>query len=63
MKQKIKIIDGINNKVVEQEVKIPNKMHLDAQIRYRASVHKDKTKYTRKTKHRNRNDYEHALFV
>ena len=30
MKQKIKIIDDINNKVVEQEVKIPNKMHLDA---------------------------------
>ena len=56
MKRKIKMKDG--NKVVEQEVKIPNKMHLDAQIRYRASVHKDKTKYTRKTKHRNRQDYE-----
>ena len=56
MKRKIKMKDG--NKVVEQEVKIPNKMHLDAQIRYRASVHKDKTKYTRKQKHRNRNDYE-----
>ena len=55
MKRKIKMKDG--SKVVEQEIKIPNKMHLDAQIRYRASIHKDKTKYTRKVKHRNRNDY------
>ena len=58
MKQKIRIVDNISNKVVEKEVTIPNKAHLEAQIRYRANVHKDKTKYTRKQKHRNRNDYD-----
>lgn len=63
MKQKIKIVDNISKKVVEKEINIPNKMHLDAQIRYPMRIYKDKTKYTRKTKHRNRNDYEHALFV
>ena len=57
MKQKIKIIDNISNKVVEKEVVIPNKDHLEAQIKYPARVHRDKTKYTRKQKHRNRNDY------
>ena len=57
MKQKIKMTDNINNKVVEKEIEIPNKMHLDAQIKYRANVFRDKTKYTRKQKHRNRNDY------
>lgn len=57
MKQKIKMTDNLNNKVVEKEITIPNKMHLDAQIKYRANVHKDKTKYTRKQKYRNRNDY------
>ena len=34
--------------------KIPNKMHLDAQIRFPHRVQKDKTKYTRKTKHKNK---------
>lgn len=57
MKRKIKFVDDVNKKVVEKEVNVPNKMHLDAQIRYRANIHKDKTKYTRKIKHRNRNDY------
>lgn len=63
MKRKIRIVDNISKKVVEKEVNIPNKMHLDAQIRYKANVYRDKTKYTRKQKHRNRNDYEHALLV
>ena len=63
MKQKIRMVDNIHNKVVEKEVVIPNKAHLETQIRYPARVHRDKTKYTRKTKHRNRNDYEHALLV
>ena len=50
-------------KIKVDPTSIPNKMHLDAQIRYKANVHRDKTKYTRKQKHRNRNDYEHALLV
>ena len=57
MKRKIRIVDNISNKVVEKEVEIPNKEHLDAQIRYPMRVFQDKTKYTRKAKHRNRNDY------
>ena len=57
MKQKIKIVDNISKKVVEKEVEIPNKEHLEMQIKYPARVHQDKTKYTRKTKHRNRQDY------
>ena len=60
MKQKIRIVDNISKKVVEKEINIPNKMYLDTQIRYRANVYRDKTKYTRKQKHRNRNDYEHT---
>ena len=57
MKQKIKIVDNIKHKVIESEYEIPDKMHLDAQIRYPARVYRDRTKYTRKQKHRNRNDY------
>ena len=63
MKQKIRIVDNISKKVVEKEINIPNKMYLDTQIRYRTNVYRDKTKYTRKQKHRNRNDYEHADVV
>ena len=57
MKRKIRIVDNISKKVVEKEVMIPDKTHLDAQIRYPARVFRDKTKYTRKKKHRNRQDY------
>ena len=63
MKQKIRIVDNINHKVIESEKEIPNKMHFEAQIRYRANVYRDRTKYTRKQKHRSRNDYEDALLV
>lgn len=51
MKKKKKVRDRINY------AKIPNKMHLDAQIRFPARVQRDKTKYTRKTKHKNK-DFE-----
>ena len=59
MKQKVKFVDEIHNKVTEKEVVIPNKMHLDAQIRYPSKVFKNKKKYTRKQKHKNneRRDY------
>ena len=63
MKQKIRIVDNINHKVIESEKEIPNKMHFETQIRYRANVYRDRTKYTRKQKHRNHNDYENALLV
>lgn len=57
MKQKIKLTDGITNTTIEKEVTIPNKMHLETQIKYRTNIQRDKTKYTRKQKHRNREDY------
>lgn len=57
MKRKIKIVDNIKKTVSEHEVSVPNKMHLDAQIRFPHLVQKDKTKYNRKRKHKNRIDY------
>lgn len=42
MKQRFVFKDEINNKTTVTEVEIPNKMHLDAQIRFRAQVHKPK---------------------
>lgn len=51
MKRKIKVV-GIDGKALEGEVKMNGKDHLAAQIKYRANVIKDKTKYTRKKKHK-----------
>lgn len=56
MKRKVRIIDTIHGKILEKEIAIANKMHLDAQIRFPHLVKKDKTKYTRKVKHKNRGD-------
>lgn len=42
--------------VTEHEVEIPNKDLLENRIRYRPKVQKDKTKYTRRRKHRNKYD-------
>lgn len=36
---------------------LPSPMHLDAQIRYPHLVQRDRTKYTRKVKHKGRVDY------
>lgn len=55
MKRKVKMKDA--DRIIEQEIVIPSKDHLAAQINYPTRVCKDKTKYTRKQKHRNRNDY------
>lgn len=64
MKRKIKVVDKVNNKVVEGEVVVRNEDHFQAQLKYRARTYRDKTKYTRKQKHRSRdNDYHYALFV
>lgn len=57
MKKKIRIVDNISGKVIESEVKMRDLEHLAAQIKYPMRVYRDKTKYTRKQKHRNRNDY------
>ena len=52
MKRKVKLVDKINNKVIEQEVTIRNTMHFEVQKNTRAQIFKDKTKYTRKVKHK-----------
>ena len=52
MKKKIKLINKINNKVKEKEVNIQNKLHFEIQKNNKSIVFKDKTKYTRKTKHK-----------
>ena len=40
----------------EREKEIPAKDHLEAQIKYKHIVFRDKTKYTRKKKHKNKTD-------
>lgn len=52
MKRKVKLVDKISNKVIEQEVTIRNTMHFEVQKNTRAQIFKDKTKYTRKVKHK-----------
>lgn len=54
MNQKIVIHDNINNETIIREVKIRNLEHFEAQKRLRANIFKDKTKYTRKQKHKKR---------
>ena len=52
MKRKIKLVDKISNKILEQEVTVRNTMHFEVQKNTRAQIFKDKTKYTRKVKHK-----------
>ena len=62
MKQKIRIVDntGKNSKVViEKEVKIRDLDHFASQLKYRATVTRNKKTYTRKKKYKKReDDYE-----
>lgn len=50
MKQKVKV--KFNNKVMEGEVKIPAKDHLEAQKKFPTVVFRNKKNYNRKTKHK-----------
>lgn len=52
MKIKVKLVDKINNKVMESEINIRNILHFEVQKNTRAQTFKDKTKYTRKVKHK-----------
>ena len=60
MKKKIVFIDKTSKQLdgsykrVEKEFSVPDKFHLYAQIKYPAQVYKDKTKYCRKQKHKNK---------
>lgn len=57
MKTKVRIVDKIHGKVLEKEVSVPNKAHLEAQIKFKSAVFRDRTKYTRKIKHKNKEEY------
>lgn len=52
MKRKVKLLDKINNKVIESEINVRNILHFEVQKNTRAQIFKDKTKYTRKVKHK-----------
>lgn len=59
MKQKIRIIDNTGRKpkvVIEKEVKMRDLDHFASQLKYRATVTRNKKIYTRKKKHKNRGD-------
>ena len=55
MKQKIKITD-FDGKVIEKDVERPNKFHFEVQRNTRMNIFRDKTKYTRKQKHKKKFD-------
>ena len=41
-------------KIKVNQTELPNKMHFEIQRRTRAQVYRDRTKYTRKRKYKNR---------
>ena len=43
-------------KVKVDQTKLPNKMHFDVQRKTRTNVFRDRTKYSRKRKHKNLED-------
>ena len=51
MKRKIKVIDNVSGKVLEEETEIRNLDHFEVQRKTRAHIFRDRTKYTRKRKH------------
>lgn len=54
MKQKIIIHDNINDKIIIKEIKVRNLEHFEIQKKMRANKFKDKTKYSRKQKYKER---------
>ena len=59
-KNKIKYTKSSNGKITlhinPNDLTIRNEMHFDVQRNTKAQVFKDKTKYTRKRKHKNKED-------
>jgi hypothetical protein len=58
MRLKIKI-KNFEGDLVQKEKEISSKDHLEAQIKYKHMVFRDKTKYTRKKKHKNHQSDEY----
>jgi hypothetical protein len=56
MKQKIKIIDKVTGKTLEKEVEIRNQDHFNVQLKTRAHIFRNRKKYNRKIKHRQKEE-------
>lgn len=52
MKKKVRVT--LNGKTTEGEVEVRNTLHFEVQRRTRSNVFRDKTKYNRKLKHKNK---------
>ena len=52
MKQKIRIIDKITGKILENEIEIRNLDHFETQLRTRANIFRNRKLYNRKVKHK-----------
>lgn len=57
MKQKIKVVDKIHNKVLEGEVNVPNKLHFEVQKNTRAQVFEDRKKKYKKGYRKHKRNY------
>lgn len=55
MKKKIKIT-GFDGKEKELEINLRTEDHFQSQLKYKKVVFRDKTKYCRKVKHKNREE-------
>ena len=52
MKQKIRIIDKITGKIIENEIEVRNLDHFETQLKTRANIFRNRKLYTRKVKHK-----------
>ena len=52
MKQKIRIIDKITGKILENEIEVRNLDHFETQLKTRANIFRNRKLYSRKVKHK-----------
>ena len=52
MKQKIRIIDKITGKILENEIEVRNLDHFETQLKTKANIFRNRKLYTRKVKHK-----------
>ena len=52
MKQKIRIIDKITGKILENEIEVRNLDHFETQLKTRTNIFRNRKLYTRKVKHK-----------
>ena len=52
MKQKIRIIDKITGKTLENEIEVRNLDHFETQLKTSANIFRNRKLYTRKVKHK-----------